>query len=54
MQKVRERRVELGWTQKQFAEHLEIPLQTYKQWETGARKPPEYLIKLILKVTQNL
>lgn len=52
MQRVRERRKALKQTQKQFAEQLEIPLGTYREWEQGRRKPPEYLIKLILKVTE--
>lgn len=36
-----------GWTQKEFAEWLEIPLITLAKWECGSTKPPLYIIKLI-------
>ena len=44
---IKELRQRTGWTQKFFAEYLEIPLRTVQDWEQGKRKPPEYLVKLI-------
>ena len=35
-------------TQKEIAEILDIPLDTWQQWERGRREPPKYMIKLIL------
>lgn len=36
-----------GLTQKEFAELTGIPQRTIENWETGQRKPPEYVIKLL-------
>lgn len=40
-------RTRLGWTQKEFANYFEIPLNTLLNWEQGKRTPPTYLVKLI-------
>ena len=32
---------------KEFSEYLEIPYRTLQNWETGVRKCPDYLVKLI-------
>lgn len=34
-------------TQQAFAEYFEIPKRNIENWESGARKAPEYLVKLI-------
>jgi DNA-binding transcriptional regulator YiaG len=36
-----------GMTQKEFAEYFEIPKRTIESWDEGARKCPEYLLKLM-------
>ena len=36
-----------GLSQKAFGEWLNIPVRTIEQWETGRRKPPEYVVELI-------
>lgn len=41
-------RASMGVTQKQLGEYFGIPLQTIKDWECGARKPPEYTLRLLL------
>ena len=41
-------RHEYGMTQKDIAELLEIPVTTWRQWESGRREPPEYIEKLIV------
>lgn len=38
----------MGMTQKQLSEYFGIPLQSIKDWERGARKPPEYTLRLLL------
>lgn len=44
MSRIREVRRQAKLTQKQLAEHYDIPLRTLQDWETGKRKPPEYII----------
>jgi len=40
-------RAELGDTQSEFAARYDIPFRTIQNWETGVRKPPEYIIELL-------
>ena len=47
MEEIKKYRKQHGWTQKNMAQYLEIPLITYVQWENGTRTPPKYLIQLI-------
>lgn len=52
---VREMRNQLGLTQSEFAERYHIPFRTIQNWETGTRKPPEYLLYLLqLKLREDL
>ena len=44
---IREMRKRLGNTQSQFATRYKIPFRTIQNWESGARKPPEYIINLL-------
>lgn len=44
---IRELRTQLGDTQSEFAMRYHIPFRTIQNWETGVRKPPEYIIKLL-------
>ena len=44
---IREMRTELGDTQSEFANRYHIPFRTIQNWETGVRKPPEYIISLL-------
>lgn len=37
-----------GLTQKQLAEKLNIPLRTVEAWAQEKRKPPQWVIDLIL------
>lgn len=46
---IRELRLQLGDTQSEFAERYHIPFRTIQNWETGLRKPPEYMIELLEK-----
>lgn len=44
---IREMRTCLGDTQNEFAARYNIPFRTIQNWETGVRKPPEYIINLL-------
>ena len=44
---IREMRTELGDTQSEFANRYHIPFRTIQNWETGVRKPPEYIVSLL-------
>ena len=44
---IREMRIRLGDTQSEFAARYNIPFRTIQNWETGMRKPPEYIIELL-------
>lgn len=40
-------RTRLGDTQSEFASRYHIPFRTIQNWETGVRKPPEYMLDLL-------
>ena len=42
-----EMRTAFGDTQSEFAERYNIPFRTIQNWETGVRKPPEYVVALL-------
>lgn len=44
---IKEMRNQLGDTQSEFASRYGIPFRTIQNWETGTRKPPEYIINFI-------
>ena len=44
---IREMRAKLGDTQSEFAARYQIPFRTVQNWESGLRKPPEYLMNLL-------
>lgn len=42
-----EMRTAFGDTQNEFAKRYNIPFRTIQNWETGVRKPPEYVVALL-------
>lgn len=42
-EELKEKRLNLGLTQSQLAEHLKTPYKTYVQWERGQRRVPGML-----------
>ncbi len=44
---IREMRDALGETQSEFAQRYNIPYRTIQNWETGKRKPPQYILDLL-------
>lgn len=49
---IREMRTRLGDTQSEFAARYNIPFRTVQNWETGTRKPPEYIMDLLEQRTK--
>lgn len=45
---IREVRQLANLTQKQMSDLLGIPLRTIEDWDSGRRKPPEYVTALII------
>ena len=45
--RIRELRESIGFTRKEFSEHIGIPVRTLEDWEAGRRTPPEYIPRLI-------
>lgn len=46
---LKQARVISGLSQKEVCDRLEIPLTTWKQWESNARECPRYTVKLIIE-----
>lgn len=44
---IREIRSSVGLSQSAFSEALGIPKRTLEDWESGRRRPPEYVLSLI-------
>lgn len=44
---IKEIRNYTGLTQEAFCKLYNIPRSTLEKWESGSRKPPEYLINLL-------
>lgn len=51
---IKEARKKAGLTQAQMSELLEIPKRTIGDWETGTRKPPIYVEKLIIRELERI
>ena len=48
MSKIKEARLKAGISQATASKLLEIPKRTIEAWETGDRKPPLYVEKLVV------
>jgi DNA-binding transcriptional regulator YiaG len=44
---IKELREKSKMTQKAFSDYFGIPKRTIEDWESGRRKPPQYLVDLI-------
>lgn len=45
---IREARIAAGLTQAEMSRIFEIPVRTIENWESGSRKPPVYVEKLVI------
>lgn len=53
MNKLKQIRLEKNMTQHEFSEFIGVPFRSIQNWETGQRKCPEYVEKLLIdKLTQ--
>jgi len=43
-------RHKMNMSQTKFAEYLGIPLPNIQKWEAGRTTPPEYVMKLIVRI----
>ena len=48
-EKIRTARKQAGLTQQQLATRYDIPMRTLESWERALRKPPEYVLTLLLR-----
>lgn len=39
-----------GMSQQEISEKFDIPLKTWQSWESGLRKPPQYILMFISKI----
>lgn len=51
---IKEARLNAGLTQARMSELLEIPKRTIGDWETGTRKPPAYVEKLVIRELERI
>lgn len=51
---IKEARLNAGLTQAQMSYLLEIPKRTIGDWETGTRKPPAYVEKLVIRELERI
>lgn len=56
MNTIKEYRIKAGLTQKQFSELFNppIPVDTIKKWDSGAKRPPAWAEKLIIKELERM
>ena len=47
MKTIKEIRTNAGLTQKELSELTKIPKRTIENWETGSRKPSEWVLGLV-------
>lgn len=47
IEKMKQIREEAGLNRKEFSEYMGIPLRTLEEWESGRRKMPDYVLRLI-------
>ena len=50
---IKEMRESLGMTQEMFSLVYNIPKRTIQNWESGMRKPPEYVIQMLQKAIEH-
>lgn len=46
---IKEARIAANLTQQQMSDFLGIPKRTIEDWESGTRKPPEYVERLVVE-----
>ena len=49
MHPIKEARLTTGLSQQQMSDVMEIPIRTIQDWESGRRKCPPYVERLVIK-----
>ncbi|MCQ2439528.1 MAG: helix-turn-helix domain-containing protein [Oscillospiraceae bacterium] len=49
---INEIRTRYNLTQAAMAERFGIPKRTIENWDEGSRKPPEYVVRMMLKILE--
>ncbi|MBQ3405672.1 MAG: helix-turn-helix domain-containing protein [Lachnospiraceae bacterium] len=49
---IEEIRAMTGLSQGKFANRYGIPVRTLQNWEIGERKPPDYVLRLLLRCVE--
>ena len=52
--KIKDLRNKLGLSQQGLSDLLDIPKRTIEDWETGKRKPPDYVDRLIVEKLEGI
>lgn len=47
MKVMKELRKEIGLNRREFSDYMGIPLRTLEEWESGRRRMPDYVLRLI-------
>lgn len=47
--KIKQARLKAGLTQQELCDRYKIPVRTLQGWEGGSRKPPEYVLNLLVR-----
>lgn len=50
---IKEIRQLTGFSQSMFARYFDLPVRTLQQWEQGRSSPPDYVLKMIIKILKN-
>jgi len=52
METLKQTRQSAGMNRSEFSRYMNIPLRTLEDWETGKRKMPDYVLRLIVYYVQ--
>ncbi|MGN1342045.1 MAG: helix-turn-helix domain-containing protein [Bacilli bacterium] len=44
--------IKYNLSQTELSKYFNIPLRTIQNWHSGSRKPPEYIIDMIIKILE--
>lgn len=49
MNKIKEKRLEIGMSRAEMSRRFGIPLRTLENWDAGVNQPPEWVERLLLE-----
>ena len=49
MNKIKEKRLEIGLSRAEMSRRFEIPIRTLENWDAGANQPAPWIEKLLLE-----